>query len=220
MLRVWLLAAVTLGLVVMAGTAIALVPFDWSEVRVQQATIAAIVVAVGWFAGFALRETGRLLTRAERLRDMHRALYAEIKHNLRILGDAGALRDYGNDMLERIVAADAHVPFIPSERNDTVFRTIVGELHILPRVSIDAVVSYYSHVAALEALSEDMRGHEFRAMTPRSRAELYADYIGIKLRLIDHGNGAMRIIDAYARKGLKAAKRENDWIEADRAARG
>ncbi len=96
MSRGWLVALAGIsGLVVLLG-AILLLPFDWENERIQQATIAALVVAVGWFAGFVLRELSQQLARAERLRDVHRALFAEIRHNLEKSGlgrDAAGLRD-------------------------------------------------------------------------------------------------------------------------------
>ncbi len=219
MSRGWLVAlAGFAGLGVLAG-AILFLPFDWKNERIQQATIAALVVAVGWFAGFVLRELSQQLARAERLRDVHRALFAEIRHNLGNLGSAGTLQDYGMEMLARIRDADGFVPFIPRERNDSVFRTVVSDIHILPRVTIDPIVQYYSQLAALDALVEDMRGPVFEAMSPRRRAELYTDYINIKINLADYGEEAIQTIDAYAKGSRREARKIRERIRGERERR-
>ncbi|SFP17078.1 hypothetical protein [Tranquillimonas alkanivorans] len=216
MTRAALLWTTGAGAVALAALVLWAVPFDWSEVRVQQATIAAVVVAAGWFMGFLLREIGQQLSRSERLRDAHRALYAEIQHNLGNLGTAEELQGFGQEMLGRIRDADGFVPFIPRERNDTVFRALVSEIHILPRTSIDPVVQYYSQLAALDALVDDMRGDSFKTMSPLRRADIYTDYIGIKLRLIEYGNEALATIDAYAKGGRRKARRVSEKRRAAR----
>lgn len=205
----WVTAGVLLIVVLAAVVA---VPFDFGEIQVQQAVIAALVVASGWFAGFFLREVGADLDRSERLRDMHRALYSEIQHNLENLGEAASLQAFGAQMLTRINTDPDFVPFIPRERNDTVFRAVVEELHILPRTSIDPVVRYYSQLAAMDALVEDMRGETFKKMSPERRAVIYEDYIGIKIRLIDYGSEATQMINAYAKGGRQAAEKLRDAL--------
>ena len=204
--RFWtILLAVSLLLLVTV-VLVALVPFDLSNVRVQQGLIAGIVVALGWIAGFALRELSAHMGRAERLRDVHRALFAEIRHNLGNLGAADDLRVYGEDKLTEILGTDGYVPFIPREKNDTVFSSVVADIHILPRITIDPIVQYYSQLAAADALAEDMRGEGYRAMSPRARGALYADYIGLKMNLVDYGIEATEVIDAYANRSRREAR--------------
>lgn len=207
MTRRRLLWVTGVAVVVVVATVIWQAPFDWSQTSVQQAGLAAVVVASGWFAGFFLREIGIDLDRAERLRDMHRALYAEIQHNLENLGTVEDLQKHGSQMLALIHRDPEFVPFIPRERNDTVFQAIVEELHILPRTSIDPVVRYYSQLAAMDALVDDMRGDTFKDMAEGRRAAIYQDYIGIRMRLIDYGTEATRAINAYAKGGRGAAER-------------
>lgn len=201
MLPVFTVVAVVVAIVV------ALDLDDW---RVTQAVVAAVVVAAGWFAGFLLRESGQQLARAEKLRDIHRALYAEISHNLVNLGERDALIGFGNDMVRRMAGPDAYLPLVPREKNDTIFQAMVEDLSILPRTSIDPIVQYYSQLAAHDALVEDMRGEAFRALAPWRRAEIYADYIGLRLNLIDYGLTAAGVIDAYAKGDRPAAEA---WLE-------
>ncbi len=219
MSRGWLIGLAGGGGLALLVAAILILPVDWRNERVQQAAIAALVVAVGWFAGFVLRELSQQLARAERLRDVHRALYAEISHNLGNLGSIGALQDFGMQMFARIRDADGFVPFIPRERNDSVFRTVVADIHVLPRVTIDPIVQYYSQLAALDALVEDMRGDTFAAMSPRRRSDLYADYINIKINLVEYGDEATRVIDAFANGSRRKARKLAGQIRSERATR-
>ncbi|MBL9058452.1 MAG: hypothetical protein JNK88_00310 [Mangrovicoccus sp.] len=212
----WAASGGVLGLVALG---LWLVPFDLGSVQVQQAAIAALVVATGWFAGFMLREISQQLDRQERLRDAHRALFAEIKHNVENLGSAEDLKSFGGSMLARIVEGDGFAPFIPRERNDTVFAALLPNIHILPRATIDPVVQYYSQLAAQDALADDMRGESFRTMSPQRRAALYRDYIGLKLRALDYGNEALETIDAYARAGARRAGAASERIRKARAER-
>ena len=122
-------------------------------------------------------------------------------------------------MLARIVEGDGFAPFIPRERNDTVFAALLPNIHILPRSTIDPVVQYYSQLAAQDALADDMRGESFRTMSPQRRAALYRDYIGLKLRALDYGNEALATIDAYAGSGPRKARAVSDRLRAARAER-
>ena len=204
--RLWIVLAAT---AIVAGAVLGLatlVPFDLRDTRVQQALIAGTVVALGWVVGFTLREVSAHLGRVERLRDVHRALFAEIMHNLQNLGSADDLRSYGQDMIDRIGGGEGFTPFIARERNDTVFQSIVADLHILPRVTIDPIVQYYSQIAALDALIEDLRSDAFRALPPQRRADVYADYIAVKINLVEYGQEATEVIDAYARSRQSARK--------------
>ena len=214
-----LLWAACVGVLGLVALVLWRVPFDLGSVQVQQAAIAGLVVATGWFTGFMLREASQQLDRQERLRDAHRALFAEIKHNVDNLGSAEDLRAFGAAMLARIVEGDGFAPFIPRERNDTVFAALLPNIHILPRSTIDPVVQYYSQLAAQDALADDMRGESFRTMSPQRRAALYRDYIGLKLRALDYGNEALKTIDAYATSGARKAREVSAELRAARAER-
>lgn len=207
------------GVLFLVALALWRVPFDLGSVQVQQAAIAGLVVATGWFIGFMLREISQQMDRRERLRDAHRALFAEIKHNVENLGTADDLKAFGGSMLARIVEGDGFAPFIPRERNDTVFAALLPNIHILPRTTIDPVVQYYSQLAAQDALADDMRGESFKTMSPQRRAALYRDYIGLKLRALDYGNEALETIDAYANSGSRRARETSGRIRKARAER-
>ncbi len=174
--------------------------------RIWQAVIAGAFVSVGWLVnGWQNRRIAARL-RSEKLRDFHRAIYAEIGTNLANLESVEALETYRDQMLEVMEADQGFIPFMPREHNDRVFRSIVEDIHILPRTSIDPVVAYYSQLAVIETLVEDMRGDTFKALAPARRQLIYKDYIEMKKQAFSFGAHAQRMIQAFADGGKPAAQ--------------
>lgn len=179
------------------------------DARILQAIIGGGVVALGWLVnGWRVRIEARR-KRAERLRDVHKALFAEIKSYVEGL-NRDDLDAYAASMVAKMRAEDTpgapYVPFIPMERNETVYRSIVAEIHILPRATIDTVVLYYSQLEAISALVEDMRSDAFRQINVERRINMYLDYINMKKLALEIGETALEIIAAYAEGGRDAAE--------------
>lgn len=154
--------------------------------QAQQAIIAGLFVAIGWWVvAFQNRKRAADL-RAERVRDVQRALFAEIRAYLAVLrrDDVAA---YGAGIVERILTEPGFFPFIPTERNDAIFRAIVGEIHVLPRDTVDPVVLYYSQLNAISAMIEDLRGLDVASIGPKRAAGMYRDYISMKVEAIEMG---------------------------------
>jgi len=175
------------------------------DVRLWQAVIAGAFVAAGWLVnGWQnRREAARL--RDEKLRDVHRALFAEIGANLANLGSAAELDSYCEQIVGRMRQDDGFVPFIPKERADRVFESIVENIHILPRTSIDPVVAYYGQIERIAALADDMRGAAFAALSKERQIDMYRDYIAMKRQALAFGDYAKLLIDAYAKGGRAGA---------------
>ncbi|NSX56522.1 hypothetical protein [Parasulfitobacter algicola] len=174
--------------------------------RVQQAFVAGAVVAVGWMVNGRQNRRARLRQREERLRDVHRALYAEIASYLENLQSEEALLAYRDQMLAHMRENPGFIPLIPTEQNDTIFRTILPEIHILPRTSIDPVVAYYNQLFAIESLVTDMRGDGFKELDHERRAAMYSDYIALKTQALADGNYALKMITAFAEGGRAKAR--------------
>ena len=175
--------------------------------RIWQAVVAGLFVAGGWiYNGWQVRRAADRLRR-EKLRDSHRALYAEIGANLANLGSVAALERHGQTLVERMEADADFVPFIPIERSSPVFRALIESLHILPRTSIDPVVAYYSQIDACDALARDMREDRFATLSVERRIAIYRDYIEMKKQAFAFGNYALRMIAAYAAGGRDEALR-------------
>ncbi|MEM9968964.1 MAG: hypothetical protein AAF755_12810 [Pseudomonadota bacterium] len=177
------------------------------DTGIWQAVIAGGIVAIGWAVnGWQNRRVAARL-RKEKLRDYHRAIYAEIGANLANLWDVESLENHRDAILARMAGDPSFVPFIPIERQDAVFDAFIGEIHILPRQTIDPIVVYYAQVKSIAALALDMRSDRFASMPPDSRRAMYEDYIDMKIQLLAFGQYANALISAYSEGSTLGAQR-------------
>ena len=195
--------AVIFGLVLFG---LALV-FDFDE-RVWAAVIAGLVIASGWLTSAIFAELGKSRGRAERTRDYHKALYAEIGNAVQNLYDEGRWEEAERDILGRMEGDPDFVPFVPKEHHDYIFDAIVDDIEVLPRQTIDAIVAYYSVVKGIAALAEDMRGEAFRGLPQPRRIAIYSDYLAMRKQAYGYGLYAIRLIRAYSEGGSVAAEAE------------
>ena len=186
--------------------------FAGIDARIWQAVIAGGFVAAGWlFNGWQNRRDAARLRR-EKLRDMHRAIFAEIGVYTANIWDEDALNAFANEMVERMEKNADFVPFIPHERGDVVFNAMIPDVHILPRQTIDPIVAYYSQLATISAFIEDMRGDAFRQMMQTRRIAMYRDYIEMKKQALQFGRFANEIINAFGKGGATAAETMADKL--------
>jgi hypothetical protein len=176
------------------------------DARIWQAVVAGAFLALGWWVNGWQNRREAAAAKRERLRDVHRALFAEIGATLANLESEAALEAHRDAVLARMCRDPEFVPFVPKEHGATVFRAIVGDIHVLPRVTIDPIVAYYSQLSAIETLVEDMRSPGFRRLAQERRQAVFADYIEMKRQAFAFGNHALRLIDLYARAGKAAAE--------------
>ena len=209
---------------------------DWFarlDPRIWQALIAGFFVGLGWFVNGQLSRRSAKRLRQERLRDVQKALFAEISAYIEVL-DGDQLESYGANIVRRIETGgdgtNKFVPFIPTERNDIVFRAIVADIHVLPRATIDPIVLYYSQLDAIAALIDDLRSTGYAALPAARRIAIYRDYISLKKEALDLGHAALEAIEMYDTFGQtgvtaweaykKRAERERilpeviAWVEA------
>ena len=182
---------------------------DWLaglDPRIWQAVVAGTFLALGWVVNGARERRSARTLRSERLRDLHRALFAEIGVQITNLGSEARIRADADALLERMEASARFVPFIPRERGDTVFRSALEDLSILPRVTIDPIVAYYAQLAAIDALAEDMRAPEFGRLAPDRRRAIYLDYVEMKVQAFRFGRIATHLIYVYAQDGKGVAE--------------
>lgn len=176
------------------------------DTRIWQAVLAGAFVAGGWlYNGWQTRRAATRL-RAEKLRDMHRAIFAEIGVYTANIWDTRAMSDYADDMVKRMEADPDFVPFIPRERGDLIFAELIPEIHILPRQTIDPIVAYYSQLTTISAIVDDMRGERFGTMSQDRRISMYRDYIEMKKQALQFGRFANAMINAYGKGGPAAAE--------------
>lgn len=166
---------------------------DLLSPQAQQAVIAGLFLAIGWWVvGWQNRRRDDRL-RAERVRDVQRALFAEIRAYLAVL-ERDDVAVYGARIAARIVDEPGYFPVIPSERNDAIFNAIVGEIHMLPRDTVDPVVLYYSQLNAIVAMIADLRSIDLAKIGPERAASMYRDYIAMKVEAVEMGQTALLAI--------------------------
>ncbi|SFG51887.1 hypothetical protein SAMN04488020_102434 [Palleronia marisminoris] len=175
--------------------------------RIWQAIVAGAFLALGWIVNGWQNRREAARRRHERLRDSHRALYAEIGTNLDALGGPDVLEAHETTMVARMESEPDFVPFVPSERPMPVFEGLVEHVHILPRVTIDPIVAYYSQMQAVTALVQDMRGPAFASLSAERRIAIYRDYIGMKTQAFLYGDYALHLIASFAEGGKSAAEK-------------
>jgi hypothetical protein len=168
----------------------------WIGPVIVAAGIAGMVNVLGWVVAGRRDRRANEQRRLERQNDISTALFAEIVH----YRDALNFFDL-DEQWERVVGEmegdENYIPFIPSERNDTIFQAIVGEIHILPQPVIQPVTRYYNQVFAIEAIIEDLRSTAFSSEPSAKRIAVYTDYISLKKQAVEDGNSAIEALSAH-----------------------
>ena len=157
--------------------------------------IAGLFLAVGWWVVALQGRRRDAKLRAERVRDVQRALFAEIRASLAVL-ERDHIAEYGAAIAGRIETEQGYFPVIPTEHNNAIFHAIVGEIHVLPRDTVDPVVLYYSQLNAIGAMITDLRALDTARIGQERAAAMYRDYISMKLGAIELGEGALAAIRA------------------------
>jgi|SRR5581483_11608527 len=168
-------------------------------------TIVGIVgVLIGILLTNALTMVLEWRRRRERIRDVQTSLRAEIRsHWLRLPKDD--LDAMTEEMVARIrearEAGRDFTPFIPRQEEAIVFRSMVGEIHILPNHVIDPVVLYYTHQNVLGNFVEDMRSERYARLEPERKIAIYRDYIAMLRQLRELADEAIEAIAAAMESG-------------------
>jgi hypothetical protein len=175
--------------------------------RIWQAVVAGGFVALGWIVNGWQERRAQARSKAEKLRDYHKALFAEIRNAVDVFFADGESERDAQTILQRMEQDDDFVPFLPKENLDRVYLALMPEIEVLPRQTIDAIVAFYAQVASIEAFAADMRGTAFRTLPQARRILMYRDYIAMRNRAYLIGMFSLRLIDAYSRNGKAAAER-------------
>ncbi len=200
-LRVALPMAIVLGAPLIAlGQVVTL------DERLWQALIAGVVIATGWLATAMFAEVERATRKAEATRDAHKALFAEIRDVCATYWSEGRAAQEATVLRERMLSEEGFVPFIPRESHGRIYGAMLGGIDVLPRQTIDSVVAFYSLVASIEALAEDMRGERYAGLEAARRVAIYDDWTAMRDRAFDYGQHALQLIEAYSEGGREAAE--------------
>ncbi len=180
--------------------------------RIWQAVIGGGFIAAGWVYNGRRNRRNEARLRAERLRDVHRALFAEIATNVTNLWNENHLDDHAQHLIARMRGDPDFVPLVPRESAHRLYASIITEIHILPRVTIDPIVRFYSLMDSVAALAEDMRGYAFRNLSQERRIDMYSDYVDLRKQTLQMGRAANHLISVFSDKGKEAARIERDRI--------
>lgn len=161
----------------------------------QQAVIAGLFLAAGWWVVAWQNRRRDAKLRGERVRDLQRALFAEIRAHLATL-ERNDLADQGALVAARIEAEAGYLPVVLPEGHDMIFRALLTDIHLLPRDTIDPIVLYYSQLNAVSQMAAALRGLDPARAQPRQAAAMFRDYTAMKLGALDLGEAALAAIRA------------------------
>lgn len=179
---------------------------DRIDQRIWQAIIAGLFIATGWLTSAIFSELANRRAKAEKLRDYHKAIYAEIRDALATFYSNGEADEQAEQLLQKMKLDKEFVPFVAREEHSRLFVALVDEIEVLPRQTIDAIVAYYSLVGSISALAEDIRGERFAKLQQERRIIIYSDYVEMRKRAYSYGMYALQLISVYASDGPKAAE--------------
>lgn len=157
------------------------------------AFIAAAVAMIGWIYNHWRERREERRRRREKTRDFQKALFAEITAYVGTLEDDDLIsyRDAMVKKMEKGTTQKPFIPFVPMEKNDTIFMALVSDIHILPRSVIDPVVLYYSQLVAIQVMVTDIRSEGYAKLEKPRRIAMYEDYIAMKKRALTLGKDAL-----------------------------
>lgn len=145
------------------------------------AAISALIVMVLWGLNQIAERNKADRLRNERKEDVMQALIAEVRAftNSRFVTE----KDVQNkiEKLDEIFVDDEFVPFVPIEKNDIVYETVLSEIQILPRPVIGPVVNFYNQTKTMNLLQEDLQKRSFAELSADRKKALLNDYLNIQL---------------------------------------
>lgn len=136
--------------------------------------------------------------------DIQRALLAEIRAHVAALEGQTLDDAQSRETMVARLAQGRHVPILPHDANDRIFRAIVEEVHILPEWAIDPVVRYYRLLAVRAALAQDIRANA--KDQPDRATEMFRDYLTLNDETLATGRRAMIVLGAGLHGGEGAVQ--------------
>ncbi len=154
-------------------------PLDFEQTGVQQATIAGSVVAGGWIMTFLLRELSDSISRERKSRDLQKALAAEISDYAATL-HVDDPRYWKTSVEQDVMKGgytleDAFFPYFARISEPVIFNRIADDVSLLPENVIDSVIQFYSTLSDLRLFIEDVNSEDFRRLERSRRVVGYKD---------------------------------------------
>ncbi len=166
--------------------------------RLLAALVGLLGLALGWFISHRRERALEARRRRERILDVQRALHAEISAHLHQL-EMDDLRSHKTAMVRRIADDGAFIPLVPKQTHAMIFEAIITEIQILPQATVAAVTLYYGQILGVANFAEEFRSDTYRDLDPHRRADMYGDFMDMKMLSLDLGRKAQREIErSYA----------------------
>ena len=166
----------------------------WVGPVIIAAAVSAVVSVAGWFVTFRQSMRIEQLRRDEKVHDFQVALRAEIASdllNLAVVDRAAHL-----DEVKALYAAEPTFSIVvPHLASNTIFASIVREIHILPGEVIGPVVDYARLREVIERFVLDMRAERFPQLSRERQLAMYSDYLKMFDRLEILAENAVAAID-------------------------
>ena len=164
----------------------------------QQALIAGLFLAAGWWVVALQNRRRDAKMRDERVSDIQRALLAEIRAHVVALEHQRLDEDEMHETVRRI-RQDGFIQMLPDNSNDRILSAILEEVHILPALVIDPVVTYYRQITLMRSFEEHLP--ELATRNPERGAAMFVDYLELSELARDAGYDAIRILLASLHGG-------------------
>ncbi|MCE7026734.1 hypothetical protein [Jiella avicenniae] len=174
---------------------------SWLGPAVTAAFISSLIAALGWYVSFRTARGAESRRRDERVRDVQTAILAEIRsavHHLRQYERSEILEG----VRRRTQESPTYVPFIATEPSSPLYRSIAGEISILPNAVIDAVVLFYRQQEVIAYFADDLRGDRFAAMPGEEKIRMIEDYLALRDYAAALGQDAVQALETSLGQGV------------------
>lgn len=220
------------GLVVLLPIVLAiLLPVVWVisdtglDLRLKQAILAGLIIVAGWLTTYVLQEERRATDRADRRRDTLTALQSET-YNIFSKIDNQAIKPNAETVQQKMrtsgMGPGAYIPFSTSESPPIVFNAVSDTISLLSPATIRPVLRFYTEYEDLRSVIEDMRGEEFRALSPERRIAVHRELTRRRIVTLRWGmaaqiaiNLALGLPEDKARAFQRSGLNENIQPEGD-----
>ena len=167
---------------------------SWLGPAIIAAIISSIVTAFGWLVNYRTSLGIEKERRKEKVRDFQIALRAEIRSELHHLNEENLLADL--KVIEgRYAKSKTYSVFVLGIAPHLVFKSLIGEIHLLPETVIDPLIIYMRQRQLIEQTAEEMRSERFLKATQQHQLEMYRDFIRLHVHLKSLAEDALKAID-------------------------
>ncbi|MHB1102289.1 MAG: hypothetical protein ACYC0C_05835 [Devosia sp.] len=187
----------------------------WIGPVIVAAAVSALVSVAGWFVTFQQSMRMEQLRRDEKVHDFQVALRAEIESD-RLNLSVVDWDSYLDDIRARYAADPSYSVVVAHMASNTIFESIVKEIHILPGAVIAPVVNYARLRETVEQFVLDLRADKFRQLPGERQLVMYSDYVRMLDRLEALAEHAIASIDRSLGSSSQAVVPSNRELASGR----